>query len=57
VSTMKNLVTIVRPHICAWNAEEIRSADCQWGCKVFRCSKCGTTAVVHNATYGCRKAK
>jgi hypothetical protein len=51
------LVTVVRPHVCFRNAAEVGSSDCAFGCKVFRCSVCHTTAVVHNPTYGCRKTK
>lgn len=49
-----NLVTVVRPHICIRNAVEIGSSNCRYGCKVFRCTTCHCTAVVHNPTYGCR---
>ena len=54
---MTNLVTMVRPHICARNAIEYGMSNCQYGCKIYRCSACGTTAVVHNPTYGCRRTK
>lgn len=54
---MSQLVTMVRPHICHRNAVEIGMSDCEHGCKIYRCTACGTTAVVHNPIYGCRKTK
>lgn len=47
------LITQVRPHICVRNAIEIALSDCPSGCKVFQCSVCHTTGVVHSPTYGC----
>lgn len=53
---LATVTTVVR-HVCLHNAVEVDSSDCRYGCKVYRCSVCHTTAVVHNPTYGCRKTR
>lgn len=50
------LITQVRPHICHYNALEVGSSDCRYGCKVFQCSVCHAKSVVHSWVYGCQPA-
>jgi hypothetical protein len=37
----------------AGHQDEVDMSDCEYGCKVMRCSGCGDTQVVHSRTYGC----
>lgn len=36
----------------AHNLDEAEMSDCEFGCKVYRCS-CGEARVEHMASYGC----
>lgn len=42
--------------IRGWHSlDEICMADeCEFGCKVYRCTRCNFEGVVHMASYGCR---
>lgn len=43
------------PHMCkSWRWTEVgMTDDCKYGCKVIRCSDCGTEQVEHRSIYGC----
>lgn len=43
-------------HDCRIHGAEIGMSDCQYGCKIMRCDRCGGVGTVHNPTYGCRAA-
>lgn len=45
----------IAPHSCATWDREVRMSDCDHGCKIYGCEKCGRERLIHNRMYGCRK--
>ncbi len=41
-------------HSCELNLLEVGMSGCSYGCKIYRCTKCGSDREMHNATYGCK---
>lgn len=44
----------VAKHTCSTWEREVGLSGCAYGCKIYRCEKCGTEREIHNATYGCK---
>jgi hypothetical protein len=45
----------IAPHSCATWDRAVRMSDCDNGCKIYGCEKCGRERLIHNRMYGCRK--
>ncbi len=43
-------------HNCDYHLIEVGMSGCQYGCKIYRCTKCESPedVILHNPTYGCR---
>jgi hypothetical protein len=55
ISGMRQTLAMFNGHDCDFWQTEIGLSNCRYGCKIYRCSKCGDDEkVLHNATYGCK---